>query len=289
MQQSDSFRAMDTDVDVIAGLAAATDAPFAQVRALFEEQEQRFSRFREGSLLSRLNRGESVSDPQFLRCCEKALEAWEFTRGLFNPMVLPALARAGYERTFAEVAGGRPSAGEAPSPAACLAFAGRGVRLRSGALDLGGIAKGWTVDLAVTLLGERCTDVLVNAGGDMRCSGGEEGLRGWLVGVEGREGGAAWEGRLEGALATSTTAKRRWTAAGGEMAHHLIDPRSGLPADSPYEQVSAMAKETWVAECWAKAALIGGEEAAGRAAKAVDGLLAIGIGAEVRRWGRFAG
>jgi thiamine biosynthesis lipoprotein len=263
MQFSESFRAMDTDIDVvIEALAPPIDA-FVSLKLLFEQQEQRFSRFRPNSELCRLNRGEAITDSLFAKGCHLALEAHEFTGGLYNPMVLPALEEAGYRTTFRDVRGGTPRTQRVPDPGECIDITGDRVRLTAGAVDLGGIVKGWTVDLGIELLGGRFTGVFLNAGGDLRCSGSEEGLEGWFVTIEaGSPGGPPpWEGVMRGAVATSTTRKRRWQTDSGAFAHHLIDPRSGLPADSPFEQVTAWAAETWRAECWAKAVLIGGPPA----------------------------
>lgn len=263
----DSFRAMNTDVDVIVYHHVSPADAFLNIRMLFERQEERFSRFRPSSLLSRLNAGETVTDTLLARVCRLALEAFEFTGGLFNPMVLPALRTAGYDRTFEEVSGGSPQAQAVPDPGESLAFDGDSVSLRRGQLDLGGIVKGWTVDLAVEAIAPDYPNLFLNAGGDLRCEGSEPGMEGWLVSVAGRPGQEApWEGTMTGAVATSTTTKRRWSASSGGVAHHLIDPRTGLPSDSPFEQVSAWADDTRTAECWAKAVVIGGEATANQAA-----------------------
>lgn len=285
MLHQDSFRAMDTEIDVlIESVAPPIDAGIS-LRLLFEQQEQRFSRFRDTSLLSRLNRGETVSDTLFATACGFALEASEFTAGLFNPMVLPALERAGYSTTFREIAGGDPLPMEIPLAADVLVVEGDRVSLRAGALDLGGIVKGWTVDLGIELLLVRYPNVLINAGGDVRCTGRDDGRDGWEMEIDGPSSSSpAWQGLLRGALATSSTRKRRWrTAAGGE-AHHVIDPRTGLPAESPFVQVSVWAPETWRAECWAKAVLIGGERQARMAARAGYAVLAVGTEGGVREW-----
>jgi thiamine biosynthesis lipoprotein len=285
MQFFDSFRAMNTDVDVIVEATWPPSDAFVNARLLFERQEERFSRFRTSSLLSRLNAGEAIDDELFARACRMALDAHEFTGGLFNPMVLAALAQAGYSTTFDQVSGGDPVAQRVPNPREALTLAGNVVRLREGALDLGGIVKGWTVDIGLEALSERHPNLFLNAGGDLRCTGAEEGIDGWLVSVAGRDNEEApWEGPMRGALATSTTRKRRWTTASGGKAHHLIDPRTGLPAESPFEQVSVWHAETWVAECWAKAVLIGGEAAAEAAAGKVEQVLTIDAAGAARWW-----
>jgi thiamine biosynthesis lipoprotein len=259
VQHSETFRAMNTQVDVLIETPSPPLDAFISLRLLFDEQEARFSRFRESSMLSTLNRTGEITDARFARVCRLALEANRFTAGLYNPMVLRALVEAGYSRTFDEVAGGEPRQQAVPDPQECLAVDGDRVTLHGGELDLGGIVKGWTVDMGIELLQDRYPNLFLNAGGDLRCCGSEEGYDGWLVCVVAKPGDPTpWEDEMRGAVATSTTRKRRWTTQTGAPAHHLIDPRTGLPADSPYDQVSVWGDETWRAEVWAKAVLIGG-------------------------------
>ena len=93
--------------------------------------------------------------------------------------------------------------------------------------------------------------------------------------VDGRgEDDVPWQGAMRGALATSTTRRRAWRTDAGGTAHHLIDPRTGVPADSAFDQVSVWAGETWLAEAWAKAVLIGGEAALEACAAAGQRVLA---------------
>lgn len=263
----DSFRAMDTQVDI---LVVAEEPPldgFLAVRQLFADEEARFSRFDAATPLSKLNRGEVVVDRKFAQVCRRALDAYWFTAGHFNPMILPALADAGYDRSFRDGLVGAPRPQHVPSPAHCLRVDGDRVRLLSGQLDLGGIVKGWTVDRAIESLSARCPNACINAGGDVRAEGSEPGRTGWWMTIDGlTPPRSAWEGDLRGALATSSTRNRRWLGADGTEAHHLIDPRTGVPAVSPFAQVSVWADCTWRAEVWAKAVLIGGHATAERCA-----------------------
>jgi thiamine biosynthesis lipoprotein len=184
-------------------------------------------------------------------------------------MVLPALARAGYDRSFKDIeAGGVIESRRVPDPKKVLRLNGTAVELLAGQLDLGGIVKGWTADLAAEHLATEHGSAFVNAGGDIRCVGSDGGGEGWALDVSAPDGSQAWEGRLRGGVATSTSLKRRWKTAAGEDAHHLIDPGTGMPSDSPFVQVSARAEACWLAEVWAKAVLIGGEETFERATRA---------------------
>lgn len=285
IEHTDHFRAMDTDIDVSIYALDRPFAAFASVRLLFERQEERFSRFRASSVLSRLNGGELIHDATFAAACRNAFAAFDFTGGIFNPMILPALEEAGYDRTFDAVGARGNLAGRlVPGLRDCLSVDGDEVRLRSGNLDLGGIVKGWTVDLAIELLSPEYAAVLVNAGGDMRVLGAEEGVDGWQAGVASPAGGLAWTGVIRDALATSTVLHRRWNTAAGQSAHHLIDPRTGLPADSPFVQVSVRASETWRAEVWAKAVLIGGHAALESARIGGASVLAVEANGAVHGW-----
>jgi len=261
MQHQTRFRALNTDVDVVVecGSTMPPFEVFAGARLLFEAQEARFSRFRDTSLVAALNRGEEVHDEWLTAACRMALEAHGFTGGLFNPMVLAALHDAGYDRSFEDVRGGSPRAQAVPGLGAALRVNGSRAWLESGSIDFGGLVKGWTVDLAAEQFGAGLDGLLVNAGGDVRSEGSEPGHDGWAMAVEAPGGGPdPWAGDLRGAMATSSVMRRRWAAADGASAHHLIDPRTGLPAEAELVQATVWAAECWVAECWAKAIVIGG-------------------------------
>ncbi len=275
-----SFDAMGTQVQLI---AAAGLEPHALGRAVsvvervFAREEARFSRFRPESELCRVNARAGtwvhVSRP-FTTLLRHALQAAAETGGLFDPTVLRALKAAGYDRTFTDIRD-RGGAEDAELRAirrdfralmienstACGAWreieldADR-VRLpESAELDLGGIAKGWTVDLAAESIGG-LPWAIVDAGGDLRIVGDppEEGLD---VGVEDPHefGVEALRLRLgSGALATSSVTVRAW----GPGSHHLIDPRTSLPASTGVVQATVWAPTCADAEVWSKAALLSG-------------------------------
>jgi FAD:protein FMN transferase len=260
-----SFRAMGTTVDIELETPHDPGEAFDVARELFELQESRFSRFRPDSLLARFNRGEAIDDEAFVEVVRLAVEAHDATGGLFNPMVLPALEAAGYACTFDRINAGNPVPQAIPSPADVAHCDGHVVQLLAGAFDLGGMAKGWTADLCANVLSQFADGVVVNAGGDLRVIG-DPGDRPFGIACP-VCGELTWTGSVQQALATSTTWKRRWQTSSGGTAHHIIDPRDGLPARSPFTQVSVFAPSAVQAETWAKAILIGGDAVA-RAAQA---------------------
>jgi FAD:protein FMN transferase len=197
------------------------------------------------------------------------VSAWRDTCGRYDPSVLNALEAAGYDRDFDAVSRG----GAAVSVAAAAAPGCAGielddlvsaVRLPPGvALDLGGIGKGAAADdVSTELLDARLPGVrgvLVNLGGDLRARGEAPSPHGWVVAVDdplatGRTGLLAL---AEGAIATSTKLRRTWTR-GDRTLHHLIDPRTGAPAESGLASVTVVAGDARRAEVLAKAAFIAG-------------------------------
>jgi len=269
------FRAMGTDITVLAvGSAGSRSLPrlLETVRVLFEREEQRFSRFRADSELSRLNAaGGSLAPSGPL--CDVLLRAerWrQTTNGVFDPRILPALERAGYDRTFIEVvsAGARPACPIAPDERPrqgdfVLDGDRREVRLTGGArLDLGGIVKGWSVDRAVELLAP-LDSFLVDAGGDLAARG--DGLYGpgWWVAVEDAcdpTSDRAVVQVRDASVATSGVYRRRWRGPNGHSAHHLIDSATGAPVSNPVLSVTVMGPDTESCDILAKTALILGPE-----------------------------
>ena len=99
-------------------------------------------------------------------------------------------------------------------------------------IDLGGIAKGYAVGLIGNFLEDNgIVDYIVNAGGDMLISGNKFG-RPWRIGIQDPYApGVVASIEIEGrhSLFTSGNYRRRYLQ-GGELEHHIIDPRTGKPA-----------------------------------------------------------
>ncbi len=126
--------------------------------------------------------------------------------------------------------------------------------------DPGGIGKGLAADLVTEeLLAAGAVGACLNLGGDVRVRGQGPDQGSWTVAVEHPAAPMpiARIGLLDGAVATSTTLKRRWVVD-GETRHHLIDPGTGRPSDSDLTLVAAVAGNGWVAEILAKAVLLRG-------------------------------
>ena len=238
------------------------------VRTLFTEWEQALSRFLPESELSQLNQRAgiptAVSDLLY-HVLATALTAAQATRGLYDPAMLDQLIQLGYDRSFDDL----------PAVRSAFLFPGepgggwRGIRVNPLSrrvtlpvgikLDFGGIAKGMAVDAALENL--RLSGVhtaLVNAGGDLAVLGLPPAAEHWQLAVPGRE--RFWTIPLrQGAVATSGIAHRHWWQ-GQTLRHHLLDPRTGLPAQGDLWSVTVVADRCEQAEVAAKVAFILGSK-----------------------------
>jgi thiamine biosynthesis lipoprotein len=191
-----------------------------------------------------------------------------------DPTVADAMSALGYDRDFALL----PDAGP-PLRLTVRAVPGwrqvgfdersRRLTLPPGVhLDLGATAKAWAADRSAARLGGALgCGVLVGLGGDIAVSGPPpEG--GWRIRVQdatGRPedpppGPAAVVAIQEGGLATSSTTARRWRR-GGDVLHHILDPRTGLPAPVHWRTVSVAAATCVDANTASTAAIIRGPQA----------------------------
>jgi len=258
-----TFRAMGSDAHVIVVGGPADSA--TRARARIDQLEQRWSRFIADSEISVLNRsaGEyvEVSDDTRL-LVERAIEAWRISGGSFDPTVLGAVIRAGYDRSF-DTLGDAPSAGISALLLGCtdIEITEHGVRLPAGTgFDPGGIGKGLAADLvAEATMAEGADGVCINLGGDLRVHGRSPEGDGWTIDIEHPLSSApiARVGVAEGAVATSTTLRRQWKVDGAPR-HHLIDPATGLPSDSDLTLACVITANAWAAEVLAKAVLLRG-------------------------------
>lgn len=256
-----TFRAMGTTVS-LTGPADADRIERAgrAVADEFARLERILSRFDPGSDVCRLNDGAGTMvrvAPETRAVLRKALDAARSSEGLFDPTVLPALEAAGYDRDFDAIDPAtvvpRP-----PEPArrwGDVVVRGEAALVPAGAaIDLGGIAKGWAADRAATLV-QGLPWFVVDAGGDMRVCGASRTPIEVAVDNPFEPGGEL--GRIlvgEGAVATSSTLRRAW----GERLHHLIDPRTSLPARTGVVQATAVAATCAEAEVAAKRLVLGG-------------------------------
>lgn len=221
--------------------------------------ERQLTRFDPQSELSRFNAaaGTRVSaSPLLAELLRVCLDAYDLSDGLVNAACLPALINAGYDRSITEIRRSpakRPHTTprhEVPPLPDVLEVGDTWARIAAGcAVDLGGVGKGWLADR----LCERFDNAAINLGGDIRTRGAGPHGTGWTI--------ALCNGRCatvqDAGIATSGTSARRWP--GG---HHLIDPRTAMPAQTDITAISVITATALHAEILAKGACLLGKDAA---------------------------
>jgi thiamine biosynthesis lipoprotein ApbE len=271
-----SWRALGT----LVRLVVTEPRCLAEARRLLEADlaavDLACSRFRADSEICALHAsgGQQVS-PLLAEAIAVALRAAELTDGDIDPTVGAAMSAVGYDRDFEQVQ--RTSAADHPVTVRTIP-GWRQVRLdgrmltmpEDVQLDLGATAKAWAADRSASRIAQQvgCA-VLVSLGGDIAVAGpAPEG--GWRIRVQDvtsepddpPDGPYALVAIRDGGLATSSTAARRWQR-GGDVLHHILDPRTGLPAEPVWRTVSVAAGTCADANAASTAAVIRGRAALG--------------------------
>jgi thiamine biosynthesis lipoprotein len=282
--ESIHFRAMNTEIVLAAeGKSKELTPGFEKTRQFISDSERRFTRFSEDSELSQLNRAAGTwfhPSPAMLNVVMLARDYVNLTQGLFDPSILPDLQRVGYDRTMDIIRAEGILLFPYQSPRQRIPLNEMVIRpdepliyLPPGAsLDLGGIAKGWIAEQAAIVLAEFSPVCGVNAGGDMYLIGLPSDLSGWPVALEDPQNPGKVLTILKvppGAVATSSITKRTWKQ-GEKQRHHLIDPRTGEPAETDWLSVTVIAAHTDLCEVFAKALIIAGAQEAQLIAKNAD-------------------
>ena len=183
-----------------------------------------------------------AEDEALLEACASA---WRASAGACDPTILP-LSRLWLGES-------------APTPdelaTTCALVGWPQVERRAGAvrlarhgmaLDVGGIGKELLADTLLRLADDHAIDdILIDLGGDLVARGRPPGRRGWRIALaDPADAARSWAcvTMAGGAIATSGHGQRSVWRDGRRIAH-LIDPRSGRPADTGVEQVTVLAAD----------------------------------------------
>ena len=246
---------------------------FDQVPQWFVEWESILSRFLPGSELNRLNQQQntwvSVSNVLWdvLQC---ARDAYTLSNGLVNAAMLKAIEKIGYTQDFSKLPEIVQNKNLFIENQAKFGFENiqfdpsrQSVYLPGGcSLDLGGVAKGWAAQQAMLRL-SRIAPALVNAGGDIAISSEQQSGDPWLIGVTDPLNPEIHLQVLQvksGGVATSGKDYHQWQI-NGKWVHHILDPRTGQPAQTDVLTATILAPSVLEAETAAKTIFIFGSQA----------------------------
>jgi len=259
---------MGTSIEVQAFGAdeAARKAAIDEAFAAFAEIDRLMSNYRDDSELSFINRAAandaiSVSAPMF-SVLDAARRVSAASNGAFDVTVGPLVRLWGFHDkkphlpTATELAAIRPLVNyrnvEVDASRHAVHFARPGVEI-----DLGGIAKGFAVEVAANVLRRYGLSGFIDAGGNQYLLGTPAGKRTWTVGIKNPDAPAAVIGVVEtGEISVSTSADSyNFLVADGRKYGHILDPRTLEPADGALS-VTVFSRDGTLADAMSKAAFI---------------------------------
>lgn len=273
---------MGTEVVLLGVLRPEQKYLLDKAEAMVVEFDMRFSRFKPTSELNVLNNfqgGEFQASEMLADFLNHCKQYYKETDGLFDPSVIDVLEAVGYDKTFmetgkdqltydAEIARravakelyrSRPKLNQ-------LIINGTKLTVPKGLrIDSGGIGKGYIVDILAKRIFKDVEDFWLSAGGDLLIKGNDLNKIGWKVSVQNPliESQVSFSINTLGetmGVATSGVLKRQGIV-GGLKWHHLIDPRTGEPADTDIISVTMIAPTAEQADVYAKTVLLLGSEA----------------------------
>ena len=265
--------AMDTVMSFTAYGPKAEEAVDAAMKEI-ERLDALLSTGNESSEISQLNAaGSFLISEDTLKLLEEAESIRQSTGGLFDVTVYPLMQLWGFPTGDYRV----PTQEEISSTlslvdAAQIQIEGAQVTLGSGQqVDLGGIAKGYASDRVMELYREYgVTSGMVSLGGNIETLGTKPDGTDWKIGIRNPEINAASDigsGTEDVLLALEVENRAVITSGGyeryfeenGETYIHILDPRTGYPADSGLLSVTVVSEKGMLADALSTSLYIMGE------------------------------
>lgn len=268
--------AMDTVMNLTVYGENAAAALESAEKELHTLDEAVLSRTAEGSELYALNtsNGETVecgADDILPALIETALTISDATEGAFDPTLAPVLDAWGFTKDERHV----PSADELEE---LLGHTGCGkvalektadgwtVTLLDGAqLDLGGIAKGYAADLLrAQLEKEGVTSATLDLGGDVFVMGRKTDGSDWRIAVKDPADTESYLGVVSAAdkFIVTSGVYERYFEENGVRYHHILDPKTGCPAESGLVSVTVLCENGAWADALSTACFVLGPDGA---------------------------
>ncbi|HEX7483516.1 MAG TPA: FAD:protein FMN transferase, partial [Candidatus Saccharimonadales bacterium] len=238
-----------------------------------EKREKRCSRFLSTSELSRFNQKAGVRQgisPELRDILTKARDIGVKTDGLYNPFVLPVLQRVGYLHSIVNDYADDPTndySDRHMTPVEDLEIGNNWARIPYGtALDLGGCGKGYIGDLLADIVDENevVEGYWLSIGGDVVARGIHETGQPIAIGIQDEASektiARIYPRELQRYAVATSTVMRRKGLKDGVAWHHIIDPRTGRPAESDVQTMTICEDSLFMADVHATNCIIIGAE-----------------------------
>ncbi|MFH1397488.1 MAG: FAD:protein FMN transferase [Candidatus Omnitrophota bacterium] len=263
---------LGTFVEVTSPYKEAANTAFEEISRI----EKLLSKYDPESEISRLNRsGELAVSDDTLYILKKAEEFWKLTDGIFDVTVGPLMDLWGFsdkkyilpnpediQKTLEGVGFDKIIFNNQNN---VIKYKTSGVKI-----DLGGIAKGFAIEMAVKRLKEKgITSCLINAGGQVYCLGDNSG-RPWRVGIKNpRKPGIVDYLELKDKAVSTSGDYEQYFIVNGRRFTHIINPETGYPVDAGIISVTVIADDSTIADCLSTSIFVLGKAKGLELAKAI--------------------
>lgn len=242
-----------------------------QTDSLLNKIDSSLSIYKPYSLISQFNNSQTgiTIDDHFKNVIIRAKEVCRDTKGIFDITVLPLVQAWGF---------GTKRIDSLPKPATIrtlkkcigskhISLAGNQLKKSKSCIkiDVNGIAQGYTVDLLASLLEiNGITNYVVELGGEIRVKGRKPGNEKMKIGIEAPTDNELTTGNmqhiieLENGAITTSGSYRKYYESEGKKITHIINPRTGYPAQNELISVTVYANNAITADAYDNALMVMG-------------------------------
>ena len=242
--QTRSFQSMDTVMQLT---VYGDESTTAAIEERITELDKKLSSTDVNSEIYRLNRdGSATLDELTADALEQSLSCCEASKGALDITVYPVVCEWGF------ISGDHHIPSQSTLNRLLKSVDYRRVKLSENTaelpkgtqIDLGATAKGFAADEArKLLLRDGCESAVLNLGGTVLAHGKKPDGSEWRIGIADPGNSADYMGTVSCAdkiTATSGSYERYFTGSDGKRYCHIIDPKSGMPADNGVESVTVI-------------------------------------------------
>lgn len=234
-----------------------------QTDSLLIKIDSSLSIYKSYSLITQFNNSTSgiTVDEHFITVVQKSLEVYRATNGIFDITVLPIVQAWGF---------GTKSIDSLPSPKTIRSLKkcvnSKFLHIEGNKLmkekpcvkiDVNGIAQGYSVDLLASLLElKSIKNYIVELGGEIRVKGRKPGNEQMLIGIESPSENELTPGGMQHIIAidsgaiTTSGSYRKYYESNGKKISHIIDARTGYPAQNELISVTVFAADAITADAF---------------------------------------
>lgn len=244
----------------------APDSPITKLQtdSLLKKIDSSLSIYKPYSLISQFNNSETgiTIDDHFKNVVEKSIEVCRDTKGIFDITILPIVQAWGFGTKPIDSLPGKTTISDLRKCVGSRFISLRGNQLVKSKpcvkIDVNGIAQGYTVDVLAALLEKKgINNYIVELGGEIRVKGkkmpGNERMK---IGIEApAENEYAVSGvqhiiETDSGAITTSGSYRKYYESQGKKITHIIDARTGYPAQNELISVTVFAKNAIIADAY---------------------------------------